>query len=222
MALISFDLQVNLGDNRFDFKADLDRDITAVMGESGSGKTTLCMLLAGFLKPNSGHLSVRNRVLVDTRRNIDVPCHQRKIGLVFQNHRLFPHLSVRDNILYPSKWGGRRSPDNLQEIIDILGLAPLMDRKPSELSGGQAQRTAIARGIVAAEELLIFDEPLSSLDRALRQETLSYLAKIPKLLDVPFLYITHQLDEALFLSDNGLFIEEGSIVRQGSCREIFQ
>ncbi len=221
MKPISFDLKAKLGTSNFHFKAEVKSPITAIMGASGSGKTTLATLLVGLLKPTDGWFWIGNCCLYDKAKGIDVRSDKRGIGYVFQNYRLFPHLTVKENIFFPSKWGGRKVPSNMEEIIKVLGLTDLLDRKPSEISGGQAQRTALARAIASAERLLILDEPLSNLDKNLRRESLSYLAKLPSLLNVPLFYITHQLDEALNLAETGLYIEDGRIVRQGPCKEIF-
>ncbi len=221
MNSISFDLNATRGNVNFSFKAEIDSPITAIMGESGSGKTTLAMLLSGLLQPNSGSFYAGDKCLFDYSKHINLRSDKRGIGYVFQNYRLFPHLNVRENILFPVKWGKRRKPSNFDEIIAVLGLEPLLDRKPAEVSGGQAQRVALARGITAAEQLLILDEPLSNLDKNLRKESISYLSKIPNLLNVPLFYITHQLDEAMSLAEDGLYIDDGQIIRQGKCSQIF-
>jgi molybdate transport system ATP-binding protein len=187
--------------------------ITALFGASGSGKTTLLRLIAGLARA-PGSLSVNGEVWQDAHRF--VPPHRRALGYVFQEASLFPHLSVRANLEY----GWKRVPHverTLQwdDVIDWLGLVPLIDHQPHQLSGGQRQRVAIGRALLSSPRLLLMDEPLTALDAHARAEILPYLESLHRELDLPILYVSHALDEVARLADHLLLIDAGRITYQG-------
>ena len=187
--------------------------ITALFGASGSGKTTLLRLIAGLARA-PGSLSVNGEVWQDAQRF--VPPHRRALGYVFREASLFPHLSVRANLEY----GWKRVPHverTLQwdDVIDWLGLVPLIDHQPHQLSGGQRQRVAIGRALLSSPRLLLMDEPLTALDANARAEILPYLESLHRELDLPILYVSHALDEVARLADHLLLIDAGRITYQG-------
>lgn len=204
--------------------------ITAVIGPSGSGKTSLAMMMAGLLKADTGYFAVGQTVFEDTRAGATrfdcrfdshfEPPERRGIGFVFQNHRLFPYQTVRQNILFAVRHGGRASPIDFETAVGLLHLEPLLQRLPSTLSGGQAQRVSLARALLASETMLIMDEPTASLDPALRLELTDYIARIAQVTQLAVLYITHHLDEARRLTDTALFIENGRVAEAGSLTAI--
>lgn len=204
-----------------DLKARIaKRGITAVLGKSGSGKTSLVMMLAGLLKADEGYVRVGEQVFEDTRktcaRGLFVAPENRGIGFVFQNHRLFPYMTVRENILFACRHGARKSRCSYEEVLGLMHLEALQERLPASLSGGEAQRTALARAMLAAQNLLIMDEPTASLDPELRAELNDYIGRIPDSTGVPVIYITHLREEARQLADEALFIRNGRICAQGS------
>lgn len=195
------------------------RGVTALYGPSGSGKTTLLRFIAGLEKVAGGYLSLGDAVWQDA--NIFVPTHARPLGYVFQDARLFPHLDVRRNLEY----GLRRIPAlsrrvSLDGIIDLLGIGPLMERKPERLSGGERQRVAIARALLVSPSLLLLDEPLASLDQARKQEVLPYLERLHDALEIPVLYVSHAIDEVTRLADHLLLLDAGRVVAQGSPTDL--
>jgi molybdate transport system ATP-binding protein len=207
----SFDLSLTL---------DLPSDgISVVLGESGSGKTTLLRLIAGLEKPKVGRVQIGEAIWQDAHNFL--PAHQRSVGFVFQEARLFPHLSVLQNIQYAAK----RSQQNQQPIliddaIACMQISHLLDRKPEHLSGGEQQRVAITRALATQPSILLMDEPLASLDEALKEEILPYIASIRTLTNMPMVYVTHALNEAKLLADFVLNIHEGRQVRAGTAAEL--
>jgi molybdate transport system ATP-binding protein len=216
--VLSFDFKKEVGDKDFYFSGSSEDPILSVIGPSGAGKTTFARCLAGFERPDSGFISVADRTYFDSSKSLFIPVHKRGIGFVFQSRRLFPHMSVEDNILLSAKWAGRTAPINLEEILRVLEIEELLTRYPDSLSGGQAQRVEIARAVVASEHLLIMDEPLSGLDPHLARQILGCIARLPKLLNIQIIYITHHPEEALSLSQKALLINDGRIEFFGSVQ----
>ena len=190
--------------------------IVALFGRSGSGKTTAVEVLAGLLAPDSGDVRLEELVLVDTAAGYALPAERRRIGYVFQDARLFPHLSVRGNLGY----GLKRAPAGAQaigfdEVTSLLGLAPLLARRPYTLSGGERQRVALGRALLSQPRLLLLDEPLASLDASRRAEVLPYLEALRDGLSIPMVYVSHQFEEVLRLSDHVVLLEAGRVVAAG-------
>ena len=198
----------------FTLEADCDLPgdgFTAVLGPSSCGKSTLTGSIADLVKPASGTISVNGRVFRSDDPCIDLPVESRGIGFVFQSHRLFPHLTVRKNLLFGRRLGGRRTAVDQERLIEVLGIAHLLSRRPDTLSGGESQRVALGRGILATETLLIMDEPLASLDSERKAELLGYFERIPEITGIPVLYITHAADEAERLAKTVLTMKDGRI-----------
>jgi molybdate transport system ATP-binding protein len=191
--------------------------ITALFGPSGSGKTTCVDLVAGLARPDSGRIAIGGRVLYDAGRGVDVPAHRRRIGYVFQDARLFPHLNVRANLLY----GARRAPAppapaRIDGIVALLGLAPLLDRRPARLSGGERQRVALGRAILSAPEALLLDEPLAALDPARKGEIIPYLQRLRDEAAVPIVYVSHAIEEMTRLADRVVVLNRGRVAAEGT------
>ncbi|MBW7922106.1 MAG: molybdenum ABC transporter ATP-binding protein [Rubellimicrobium sp.] len=187
--------------------------ITALFGRSGSGKTTIVNAVAGLLRPQTGRITLEGRTLLDTGARVFVPPHRRRIGYVFQDARLFPHLSVRGNLLYGRR--GEGGPD-LQHIAALLGIEALLDRRPGALSGGERQRVAIGRAILSNPALLLLDEPLAALDEARKSEILPYLERLRDETGLPMLYVSHSVPEVARLATTLVLIEAGRITASGA------
>ena len=192
------DVWRDLGDRRIACRIDAGQGVTALLGPSGVGKTTILNMVAGLLRPDGGHIHVGDVPLFDAARGIDVAPEHRRLGYIFQDARL-PHLRVRGNLLY----GVRHAPDAaeaLEEMARFLGIAGLLDRWPSTLSMGEAQRVAIGRALLTHPSCLLMDEPLASIDRARRADILQLVERLRDEVGVPILYVTHDLSEAERLS----------------------
>ena len=186
------------------------RGITVLWGASGSGKTTLLQCLAGLLRPDAGRIACREAVWFDAERGVCLAPERRRIGYVFQDVRLFPHLSVRSNMLFGRRFRGP-SGVSFEDVVALLGLGRLLHRTPSDLSGGEKQRVAVGRALLACPELLLMDEPLTGLDRGKREEIMAYVKAIPERFGVPVLYVTHSDAERRFLADRVLNLEDGKL-----------
>lgn len=165
--------------------------VVAIVGASGSGKTSLLHAVAGLLRPSDGHIEVAGERLFDAARRIDVPAHRRRIGYVFQDGRLFPHLDVRANLLYGAPRNAPSAATRLDDVVDLLALAPLLARRTTALSGGEVQRIALGRALLAEPRLLLLDEPLSMLDPDRRDELLPYLQRVRDESGLPMIYVSH-------------------------------
>ena len=201
------------GDFTLDVAFEADASVVALFGPSGSGKSTLLHIMAGLVRPAAGQVVVEGRTLVDSRAGVFVPPHRRRIGCVFQDGRLLPHLSVRQNLLYGrwftpkmERWG------SLDEVVALLGIAPLLTRRPHTLSGGEKQRIAIGRALLASPRLLLMDEPLASLDEARKEETLPYIERLRDELAIPIVYVSHALSEVERLADCIIRLQGGRVV----------
>ena len=184
--------------------------ITVLWGASGSGKTTLLQCLAGLLRPDAGRIACREAVWFDAERGVCLAPERRRLGYVFQDVRLVPHLSVRSNMLFGRRFRGP-SGVSFEDVVALLGLGRLLHRTPSDLSGGEKQRVAVGRALLACPELLLMDEPLTGLDRGKREEIMAYVKAIPERFGVPILYVTHSDAERRFLADRVLNLEDGKL-----------
>ena len=194
--------------------------VVALFGRSGCGKTTLVNIIAGLLDADAGRVSLDGDVLLDTGKRLNVPPERRRIGYVFQDARLFPHLSVAANLKYGEKRTAVRPYVNIDAVADLLGLGALMERRTHELSGGERQRVAIGRALLSQPRLLLLDEPLASLDAARREEVLPYLETLRDQLAVPMVYVSHNFDEVLRLASHVVLMESGRSVAGGEVAEM--
>jgi molybdate transport system ATP-binding protein len=197
------------------------RGITVLFGRSGSGKTTVVNAVAGLLRPDEGRVALDGAVLTDRARHVHLPPHRRRIGYIFQEGRLFPHLTVRQNLGYGAWFapkGARR--EDIGRVVDLLGIAHLLDRRPGALSGGEKQRVAIGRALLSAPQLILADEPLASLDEARKAEILPYFERLRDEVAVPILYVSHSASEVARLATTVVALESGRVVAQGPAAEV--
>lgn len=220
-AMIEFKASWQRGDFALAAEFSCPAGVTGIFGPSGAGKTSTAHLLAGLLKPQSGRISVDNQIFVDTNEGIFMPPEKRRVGYVFQDARLFPHMSVLQNL----RFGEKLSPAgavgvSFESVVSLLGLENLLNRNPSGLSGGERQRVAIGRALLMKPRLLIMDEPLASLDPARRSEILPFLEAVKSEIGVPIVYITHNLGELVRLSDHCVLMNDGAVTASGPVEEV--
>lgn len=219
-------LSVTARKQRSQFRLDLQFNgvqsgVIALFGRSGCGKSTAINLIAGLLKPDSGHIQLGERVLFDHAQGIDMPAEQRRIGYVFQSARLFPHYTVAGNLRYG--WQRHRAapqPIQFDHIVSLLGLESLLQRHPRQLSGGEQQRVALGRALLSQPELLLLDEPMASLDQGRREEVLPYLEQVRDELGIPMVYVSHQFEEVLRLASHVVLLDQGQVLAQGALPEV--
>ena len=190
--------------------------VTGLFGASGAGKTSLINMIAGLLRPDRGSIAIDGETLDDTGASLHVPAHRRRIGYVFQDARLFPHLDIRQNLDY-----GRRmnrlaaDPAQHKRVTDLLDIGHLLDRRPGKLSGGERQRVALGRALLAQPRLLLLDEPLGSLDEERKVEILPYLVRLRDEANVPMVYVSHDADEMRQLATQVVMLRRGRVVAFG-------
>jgi len=214
--MLSIRVTKSLSDFTLDVAVDCPYPVTAVFGPSGAGKTTLLNLVAGLLRPDRGEIRIDGECLFSTEEKIDLPPERRRIGYVFQDDLLFPHLTVMHNLRYGY---GLLSPGqrrfNVAQVVDLLELQPLLDRRPGRLSGGERQRVALGRAILTSPRLLLMDEPLASLDQGLKDRIIPYLRHIRSDLRIPMLYVSHSVAEILGLTGQVIVLKRGHVVASG-------
>lgn len=196
----------------FELQADIEAGlgITAIYGPSGAGKSTILRAIAGLWTPQEGHVKIGEHVLLDTATGINLPTHKRRLGVVFQEPLLFPHLSVADNLRY----GMPRLETAWDAVLTLLDLKEIESRMPRHLSGGEAQRVALGRAILADPQVILLDEPLTGLDDGRRAQVLPYLERLRDETTIPIVYVSHHRDEILQLADLIFWIEHGNIVQE--------
>jgi len=199
--MLSLDVQLRRGAFERRVRIEENTRVIALSGHSGAGKTSVLHAIAGLVKPVSGHIEMDGRRLFDSERGIDLPAHQRRVGYVFQDTRLFPHLDVRRNLQY-----GRHSSDadnafGFDAVVTLLGIGSLLGRRIANLSGGETQRIALGRALLSQPALLLLDEPLSMLDQARREELIPYLQRVRDETTLPIVYVSHSADEVKRLTD---------------------
>jgi molybdate transport system ATP-binding protein len=207
----------------FDLHVDFEArtpGVVGLFGVSGSGKTTVIDAIAGLLTPEEGRIEVDGSLLFESGR-VDVPAEHRRIGYVFQDARLFPHRSVLGNLRYGERRARSASLQiGFDEIVELLGLRPLLARRPSRISGGERQRVAIGRALLAQPRLLLLDEPLASIDRARRGEVLPYLERVSDRFGIPIVYVSHQFEELLRLATQLVLLDGGRVAAQGDVESV--
>ena len=211
-------LRHKLGAFTLDVEFAVPPGLTVLFGRSGSGKTSVINAVAGLLRPDEGRVSVDHRVLGDTGRGLWLPPHKRRLGYIFQEGRLFPHLSVRQNLLYGRWFTRSRLP--LDPVVEMLGLGGLLERRPAALSGGEKQRVAIGRALLADPGLILADEPLAALDEARKQEIVPYFERLRDEARCPILYVSHAPAEVARLATTVVVLQDGRVVRQGTASEV--
>lgn len=208
-------IEAKLQRKHFNFEVSLqiDKRVTAIFGPSGSGKSTLLSLIAGITQPNSGRIFIDDECVFDSQLGNNKPIHQRRVGLVFQDCRLFPHMSVEQNLNYAFKLNSQQKQlIQPAEIMQLMALESLKKQEPHQLSGGEKQRVALGRALLSSPKLLMLDEPLASLDEKLKQQILPYLKLVADNINIPMLYVSHSMDEILQLTNDIIYIENGAVV----------
>ena len=197
--------------------------VTALFGPSGSGKSTVINAIAGLIRPESGRVVLGGETLLDTDRGILIPARERRVGVVFQDTRLFPHLTVKANLLYGwQRASAKADAGGIDAVIALLALEGLLDRRPRTLSGGEKSRVALGRALLMNPRALLLDEPLAALDAARKAEILPYLDRLVRETRIPMLYVSHSLDEVARLADRMVLIDKGRVIAQGSLFEVTQ
>lgn len=219
--MIRVDVALKLGAFDLDIAFENDVGITALFGRSGSGKSTAINLIAGLAHPDRGRIVLDGRILVDTETGVFVPKYRRRVGLVFQDTQLFPHLSVRQNLLFGS-WFAPKAERSIafDPVVETLGIGHLLKRKPARLSGGEKQRVALGRALLASPKLLLMDEPLASLDTERKLEILSLIETLRDEFRVPIVYVSHAVEEVARLASRVVVLEGGRVVAAGAVEDV--
>ena len=221
--MLEVDLALERGRFRFEGGFRSEAPIVALFGRSGSGKTTIVHAIAGLARPSRGRIVVAGRTLYDSERGIDLTPEQRRVGLVFQDSLLFPHLSVRGNLAYGEALtpAAERFIDT-ERVLSLLGLRGLLDRRPASLSGGERQRVAIGRALLASPKVLLLDEPLASLDGARKAEILQYIELLRDELRLPIVYVSHSIAEVARLADHLVLVADGRAIAEGTVADLMR
>jgi molybdate transport system ATP-binding protein len=195
--------------------------VTVLFGRSGSGKTTIVNAVAGLLIPDAGRIASGDWTLLDTERGIRLKPHRRRLGYIFQEGRLFPHLTVRQNLAYGAWFAPKDAPsEDMGRVVDLLGIGHLLDRRPGALSGGEKQRVAIGRALLSAPRLILADEPLAALDEARKAEILPYFERLRDEVNVPILYVSHSASEVARLATTVVALDAGHVLAQGPAAQV--
>jgi molybdate transport system ATP-binding protein len=231
--MIRFSAAVALGAFSLDAAFESDAGVLALFGRSGAGKSVTIALIAGLLAPDRGTIAVDGGVLVDTKKGIFVAKHRRRIGIVYQDARLFPHLTVRQNLMF-GRWfaarpqrpvdpfgGGSDQAVSLDAVVETLGIAHLLTRRPGRLSGGERQRVAIGRALLSSPRLLLMDEPLAALDEARKLEVLSLIERLRDEFKVPIVYVSHAVEEVARLASRVVMLDNGRVIAAGTVDDVF-
>lgn len=219
-------MEVHVTRQQGDFKLDAsfqgaESGVTALFGPSGAGKTSIVNMVAGLMRPDTGRIAVNGLCLFDAELGIDLPPERRRIGYVFQDGRLFPHLSVGANLTY----GMHLTPEDrrfvgLDAVVELLGIGHLLQRRPAKLSGGEKQRVAIGRAMLTSPAMLLMDEPLASLDASRKAEVKPFIARLSQEFAIPILYVSHALDEIVDLADRLVIMEAGQVAAAGNLDDL--
>jgi molybdate transport system ATP-binding protein len=216
MTMLAVDVEKRLGEFSIAARFETAAGVTAVFGPSGAGKTTLVNMIAGLVAPDRGRITLADAVLFDSAQRIDLPAHRRRIGYVFQEGRLFPHLSVAGNLDYGRRMCGLASDaTEMTRIVALLDLGHLTDRRPGKLSGGERQRVAVGRALLMRPRLLLLDEPLASLDAARKREILPYLERLRDEVGIPMVYVSHHAGELRRIATSVVRLDAGRVAAVG-------
>jgi len=218
---VAVEIRHRFGDFALDVAFKVERGaVTALFGPSGAGKTSVVNAVAGLFKPDAGRIVVEGRTVLDTEAKVFVPARARRMGYVFQDSRLFPHMSVEDNLRFGWRRAAAKADEHeIERVVEMLGLTPLLERRPRALSGGEKSRVALGRALLAAPDILLLDEPLASLDAPRRAEILPYLEKLRDT-GLPMLFVSHTVDEVARLADEIVMLEAGRVTAQGSVFDL--
>ena len=221
MARLTADIQTHLGTFWLDVAFEMHADTTAILGASGAGKTLTLRAIAGLLHPTAGRIALGDRAVFDSSLRLSVPARQRKIGYVFQDYALFPHLTVAKNLAYGlHAWDREPQATRVRELMELLSLSGLEQRLPSEISGGQQQRVALGRALAPGPELILLDEPFSAVDTPARSVLTDQLQALQQRLNLAMLLVTHDVNEAYALASQLVLIDEGRVIQQGPREDV--
>ena len=210
--MLKCNFQYQHADFMLNVELEMQQQLLGIVGVSGCGKSTLLKNIVGLLKPTHGSIQFNQQILFDSQQKIHVPMHQRKIALIFQNALLFPHMNVQQNLCYAEKLIPQAERKfQFNEIVELLELTHLCQRKAHQLSGGEAQRVSIGRALLSSPHLLLLDEPLTGLDQQLKQQILPFLQRIKDELNLPMIYVTHHLEELKYLKADILQLDQGQL-----------
>jgi len=220
-APLDMDVRFKRGEFSLNVQITAVGGITALFGRSGVGKSTIVAILAGLLRPDEGSIRLGDHVLFDSAQGIDIPPHLRGVGCVFQDARLFPHLSVTQNLTYGiNRLNPSHRVSTYDRVVDLLGLKDLVSRRPLSLSGGEKQRVSIGRALLSNPRFLLMDEPLANLDGKRKDEILPYIEHICEAFSIPVIYVSHAIDEVIRLADTLVLLDSGQAVAQGTVEDI--
>ena len=213
--MLKCDFQFNYANFQLQASLDMQTQLIGIVGASGSGKSTFLKNIAGLLKPSQGFIYFQQKILFDHQQKLNIPVHQRKIALIFQQALLFPHLNVMQNLKYAEQLNIKNKGQQkftFEDIVELLELKPLLRHRAHQLSGGQAQRVSIGRALLSSPDLLLLDEPLNGLDQKLKNQILPFLKIVIHQTDLPMIYVTHHVDEVAYLQAQVLHFEKGKII----------
>ena len=214
--MLTFDAEKKLGDFTLAARFESGAGVTALFGPSGAGKTTIANMIAGLVTPDRGRIALDDMTLFDDAQRINVPVHRRRIGYVFQEGRLFPHMTVAQNLDY-GRWmcGVKKDAAERERVVALLDLGAILNRRPGKLSGGERQRVAVGRALLMRPRLLLLDEPLASLDAGRKAEILPYLVRLRDEARIPMVYVSHQPDEVRTIATSVVRIASGRVAGVG-------
>ncbi|MEG2430302.1 MAG: ATP-binding cassette domain-containing protein [Acinetobacter sp.] len=213
--MLKCDFQFNYANYQLQASLDMQTQLIGIVGASGSGKSTFLKNIAGLLKPSQGFIHFQQKILFDHQQKLNIPVHQRKIALIFQQALLFPHLNVMQNLKYAEQLNIKNKGQQkfmFEDIVELLELKALLRHRAHQLSGGQAQRVSIGRALLSSPKLLLLDEPLNGLDQKLKNQILPFLKIVIHQTDLPMIYVTHHVDEVAYLQAQLLHFEKGKII----------